>query len=237
MAVNRLTATMRLDMTVQWRNKFYYIGVGLSALIAFGLMRFISPQALGATLPMLFLFTVSGTTMLYVAGLVIFEKDERTLEAVTVSPIRLSEYMLSKLVTLTFLAVVESLVVVGLTYGLSGLNIGWLVLGVILLGAMLTLLGFIMVVRYDSITDFLIPAVVVNLVLQLPSLYFTGVSDSVLWLLLPTTAPTMLMWAAWWPVESWKLVYGVVYSLVIIAGLYRWALSAFNKHIVLRERN
>ncbi len=233
----RLLSTMRLDATIQWRNRFYIIGVGLSLLLALGLAQFLQPEMVNAVLPMLFLFAIGGTTMLYVAGLLIFEKDERTLEAVIVSPMRVSEYMLSKIVTLTLLATLESLIVVVLTQGLDGFNPGLLLAGIILMGVMLTLTGIIMIVRYDSITDFLIPVVTVSLVLQLPALYFTGISDSVLWLIVPTSAPVMLMWAAWFPVESWQVVYGFVYSLVLIAGLYRWARLAFHKHIVLRERN
>lgn len=233
----RLLSTMRLDATVQWRNRFYIIGIGLSLLMALGLAQFMQPAAMGAILPMLFLFAIGGTTMLYVAGLLIFEKDERTLEAIIVSPMRVSEYMISKIVTLTLLATLESLIVVVLTQGLTGFNPGLLLAGIILMGVMLTLIGFVMIVRYDSITDFLIPVVAVSLVLQLPALYFTGISDSVLWLILPTAAPVMLMWAAWFPVEPWQVVYGFVYSLVLIAGLYRWARLAFHKHIVLRERN
>jgi fluoroquinolone transport system permease protein len=234
--MTRLLATMRLDATMQWRNRFYYIGIGLALLLAAGLAQFIDHRALSATLPLLFLFAIGGTTMLYVAGLVIFEKDERTLEAVIVTPIRIGEYMISKLITLTFLAALESVIVLALAYGLTGFNAALLLAGIILMGAMLTLVGFVMIVRYDSITDFLIPVVVVNLALQLPALYFTGVSDTLLWLIVPTTAPTMLMWAAWHPVEDWHIIYGLVYSLVIIAVLYRWALAAFHTHIIMKAR-
>ena len=232
----RLLSTMKLDAMVQWRNRFYYIGIGLSLLLAVALAQFIDYQALTVTIPLLFLFAIGGTTLLYVAGLVIFEKDERTLEAVIVSPMRVSEYMLSKVITLTFLATLESAVVLVLAYGLTGFNYGLLIAGVVLMGAMLTLMGFVMIVRYNSITDFLVPVVAVSLVLQLPALYFTGTSDSLLWLVIPTAAPTMLIWAAWHPVETWQVIYGFVYSLVLIGGLYRWALIAFQKHIILGER-
>lgn len=235
--MTRLMATLKLDMTVQWRNRLYAIGIGLSLLLALALSQFVAHEALTQTIPLLFLFAVSGTTMLYVAGLVIFEKDERTLEAVIVTPVRISEYITSKVITLTFLALIESLVVLVLTYGIGTYNILPMLVGIILMGIMLTLGGFVMIVRYNSITDFLVPVVAVNLALQLPALYFTGVSDSILWLILPTSAPTMLMWSTWHPIETWQLIYGVVYSLVIIAVLYRWALIAFNKHIILKERN
>ena len=60
----RLLSTIRLDATIQWRNRFYIIGIGLSLLMALGLAQFMQPAAMGAILPMLFLFAIGGTTML-----------------------------------------------------------------------------------------------------------------------------------------------------------------------------
>jgi fluoroquinolone transport system permease protein len=235
--MSRLIASMKLDATVQWRNRFYAIGIALSLLLGFGLSQAFERAALGEVIPLLFLFAIGGTTLLYVAGLVIFEKGEGTLDALIVSPLRLDEYMVSKLVTLTFIAVLESLLIVAVAYGLTGFNAVLLVAGLVLIGVQLTLVGFIMIVRYDSITDFLIPVLVVSLVLELPFLYFTGISSSPLWLIIPTSAPTMLLWGAWNPLETWQIIYGLVYSAVTIGVAYRWALLAFRKHIILRERD
>lgn len=232
--MTRLLASVRLDVTIQWRNRFYMIGVGLSLLLALGISQFFPADALGTVLPLLFLFAVGGTALLYVAGLVIFEKDERTLEAVIVTPLSVPEYMVAKIVSLALLALVESVVVVLLTAGLDGYQPLPLLLGVLLLGPMLTLVGFVLIVRYSSITDFLIPVLVVALVLQLPFLYFLEISTSPLWLLIPTAAPTMLMWGAWHPLDMWQIIYGVGYSLVVIAALYRWAAAAFYRHIIVR---
>lgn len=232
----RLMHTMRLDFTVQWRNKFYFVGAGLSILIAIILTQLVEPEAMGLLLPVFFLFAVGGSTMLYVAGLLIFEKDERTLDAVIVTPLRRTEYMTSKVVTLALVALFESAIIVFLAYGLTGYNHLLLFGGNLLLGAMLTLMGLILVVRYDSITDFLVPAIALSLVMNMPFLHFLGILESPLWYLVPTSAPVVLMLGAFRPLEAWELLYGVGYSALVIAIGYRWALAAFKKHIVLKER-
>ncbi len=234
MSTARLLSTMRLDVIVQWRSKLYYIGAAVALGLAFGLGTFLSREWLATALPIMFLFAVGGTTMLYVAGLVLFEKGERTLEALTVTPISVPEYLTSKVVTLSTLALLESLITTVIAYGLTGYNWLLLVPGVLLLGIMLTLMGFVMVVRYQSITDFFVPMLIIGIVTQLPFVHFVGLLPSPLWYLVPTAAPATLMWAAYNPVPNWQIAYGLLYSLAWVAGLAWWALRAFEHHIVLK---
>lgn len=235
--MNRTLSMMKLDAIVQFRNKFYYVGIGLSLLLALLITQFFQQEQLGEVLPLFFLFAVGGTTLIYVAGLVIFEKGEHTLDAVLVSPLRLDEYMISKMVTLTGIATLESLIIVALSAGFTGYNVALLFAGVVLMGALLVPVGIIMIVRYDSVTDFLMPVLGVALVLELPFLYFMGINTSPIWLLIPTAAPTMLMWGGWHTLELWQLVYGFGYTLLWMLGLYVWAKRAFFHHIILGGRS
>ena len=202
--MNRLLSTMKLDLTMQWRNRFYYVSFGLALLMGFGLVRLADHNALAMALPLLFLFIVGGTTTIYTAGLVIFEKDQQTIDAMLASPLRLSEYLISKVLTLTLLAVMEGLLMMVLSYGLAGVAFGPLLAGLVMIGAMMALAGFILIVRYRTITDVLMPLVLVAFIAQLPALYFTGISMHPLWLLIPTAAPTMLMWGGWHALEPWR---------------------------------
>ncbi|MDA8219453.1 MAG: hypothetical protein M0Z94_17760 [Dehalococcoidales bacterium] len=233
----RLLSTMKLDARVQVRYRFYHVSIGLALLLGLAARQFVDPLLLPTMLPMVFLLGVGSTAMMYIAGLIIFERDQHTLDAMFVSPLRLTEYLNSKIATLTLLVLVEGTVVVLAAQGALGLN--WLLLltGAALLGIMLTLFGTILVVRFASITDFLISVTAVILPLELPAFYFTGLSDSPLWLLIPTSAPTMLIWGAWHPLAAWQLVYGLAYSALLVGVSYRWAYGAFTRYIVRRERS
>lgn len=231
--MNRLLATMRLDLMVQWRNKLYVIGIAVALLIGIGLSQAFQHAWLATALPAFLMISVSGTVLIYVISLLIFEKDEGTLNAQLVAPLRLGEYMSSKLATLALLALVETFVTVLIASGPGGFNIGLLVPGVLLLSIMFTLAGLVLVVRYRSITDTLMPLLVLALAAELPLLHFVGWVEHPLWLLLPSSAPTMLLWGAWNPITSWELAYGIGYSLLWIGGLILWARRAFQKHIIL----
>lgn len=237
--MNRFLATVKLDAILQLRTNLYTIGLAAGAIVAVALAWLASPDQLVGLIPTLMLLVVGGSTLLYVAALIIFEKDERTINAVVVSPLRTSEYLWSKIITLTLLATVESIIMIGGTMlimsfseRLTWPNIPLLLIGIVAIAIIYTLTGIVLVVRYDKITDFLIPMSAVAVILQLPFLYFLGWVKLPIFLLIPTSAPTVLMQGAYTPLEAWQWLYGVSYTAALIIGLSIWSHRAFQKHII-----
>jgi fluoroquinolone transport system permease protein len=239
--MTRLISAMKTDVTVQIRNNLYGIGIGVAILVAGLLSQLANPAELGVTIPVTMLLVVGGSTLLYVAGLIIFEKDEGTLNALIVSPLRTSEYLWSKIITLTTLATLEAVVMVGgamliMSRGseLTMPNIPILLLGIVAMGVLYTLTGIILIVRYQQITDFLVPVLVIALVLQAPFVHFMGIIEHPAFLIIPTSAPTMLMQGAFVQLTTWEWVYALTYTVALIIGLTIWAYRAFNTHIILK---
>jgi fluoroquinolone transport system permease protein len=239
--MNRLLAAMKINVMVQVRTNLYAIGIGAGVLVAVMLAWLAGPDDLPAWIPTLMLIVVGGSTMLYGAAMILFEKEQGTLRATIVSPMRPAEYLWAKIVTLTALAVLESIIMVGgamlimsFSERISLPNIPLLLIGIVAIGVMYTLVGIVLIVRYDKITDFLIPMSAVAVVLQLPFLYFIGWVDSPLLLIIPTSAPTVLMQGAYGPLESWEWIYTTVYTAALIIGLTVWAYRAFDRHIIVK---
>ncbi len=237
--MTRLMNTMKLDVTVQVRNRLYAIGIGVGALVAVILSQLLSTEQFASTIPVILLLVVGGSTLLYVAGMIVFEKDEGTINAMIVSPLRASEYLWSKIVTLTTLATIESIIMIGGALLIISFNqvvalpnIPILLIGIVAMGVMYTLIGIIMIVRYDKITDFLVPLVVVASLLQLPFLHFLDVVVSPMFLIIPTSAPTMLMKGAFVPLTTEEWLYAFIYTGVILVVLTLWASRAFQTHII-----
>lgn len=230
---------MKMDVVVQLRTQLYSIGIGAGVLVAVALAWLARSDQLFLLVPTLMLLVVGASTMLYVAAMILFEKEQGTLKATIVSPVRPTEYLWAKIITLTGLATVEAVVMVGGAMGMMGFsqpvvvpNIPLLLLGIVGIGLLYTLVGIVMIVRYDKITEVLIPLAAVAGILQLPFLYFLGWVEHPLFLLIPTSAPTMVMRAAYVPLVGWQWLYGVGYTAVLLIGLIIWAHRAFEKHIV-----
>ena len=237
--MTRLLSVMKIDVLVQVRNNLYTIGIA-AAVVTAGMVAWLgSANQLFSLVPTLLLLVVGGTTFLYVGALIFFEKEQGTLNATIVSPVRPSEYLWSKIITLTLLATLEATIMVGGAMLVMGFfetvtlpNIPLLLIGTLAIGVLYTLMGIILMVRYDKITDFLIPMAAVVMVLQLPFVYFWGVFEFPALLVIPTSAPTMLMRGAFVPLAGWEWAYGVGYTAVLIIALTLWAYRAFAAHII-----
>jgi fluoroquinolone transport system permease protein len=152
------------------------------------------------------------------------------LEALTVTPVRRGEYLGSKAATLTLLASVESLAIVGIAWG-GPLDVAPVLAGVVAIGVMNTLFGFLLVSRYDSINEFLLPAGIVSTALQAPALASVGFFDTPLFYLWPTQGPM----AGIEPLATGDAIYSLVFTLAWIAGAAWLARTAFSRFIVRRE--
>jgi fluoroquinolone transport system permease protein len=213
--MNRLIATIRCDVTLQFRNGFYYATAVVVAFYALGLSQLHAAGTLlnlGWLLPAIVLNNLLITTFYFIGALVLLEKAEGTLAAQVVSPLRDREYLAAKVITLAGLALAYNLAVVALIVGFRFSALA-LIAGTAAAAALLVMAGFVVVARYDSINDYLLPSLPYATGLLLPMSYVLG-WDSPLLYLHPLQAPLVLMRAAFTPVATWQLVYGVLGSIL-----------------------
>lgn len=229
--MNRLMSTVQLDMRLQFRNGLYYVGFGVALFLVLILRQLFDRTTLAIMLPVMLLVAAGGTGYIFAAGMLFLEKAQRTLAALTVSPLRPGEYMASKLLSLSVLVGFESILVVALSYGL---RLNWVLLLLGLAGVMLlmVLVSLIVVVRYDSITDFLMPSTALIVVLQVPLLKLFGIGPTALYYLFPSTPGLVLLEGAFRPLSGGELAYGLIGSAAAIAGAYVWARAAYDRHVI-----
>jgi fluoroquinolone transport system permease protein len=227
--VKRLAATMLCDVRLQLRNGFYAASVFI--VVVWG--------ALFTRIPNVDLTAVWGgmiaanlmiTTFYFIGGLVLLERDEGTLAARSVTPLRMGEYLGSKVLTLTGLAVLENTLLTLLLAALGFLRIGagfpLLILGTVLVSVLYCLAGFAAVARYRSINEFLMPSMLYVLALGLPFVDYFGLWRSPLFYLHPLQAALTLMRGSGEISSPGAALYGLLYSaaaIVVFAVLARRA--------------
>ncbi len=232
--MSRLSATLRLDAQLQARNKVYLI-IAIAALgLAFALRALFTPEQLHFFMPLVALSGVTVTTFFLVGVLLLLERGEGTLDVVLVSPLRPAEYLASKLLTVTALALVESALIAGIAYGL-GFSFLWLVLAVLLRASLVAAVGVAVGVRYRSITHFLLPVVALSTAFDLPVLWYLELWPSPLFYLWPTWPSLLLAKAAFLPVDPLQLVYACAYSALAVGAAVFWALRALDRFVVRGE--
>jgi hypothetical protein len=146
-----------------------------------------------AFVPFLIFSDAVPIALLFIAALVFMEKEEGTLKAILVTPGRAWEYLLSKALTLAFLAVLFTVILVPATLG-WGPNYLYLV-ALVALGSMFSsFLGALVAMFFDNLTQFIWPAILIMAVIGLP-----GVSY---WI--PSFSPAWLQW-----IPTYPLVFGL----------------------------
>ena len=233
--MSRLSNTLRLDSMLQARHKVYLIVLGATFGLSLTLRAVITPEQLEFFMPVLVMYGVSLTTVFLVGVLLLLERGEGTLDVVMVSPLRPSEYLASKLITLATLALVESVIVALVAYGL-GFSFGWLVLAIVMRASMGVGVGVAVGVRYRSITHFLLPGIFASLVFDIPLFWYFGLWPSSLFYLWPSMPPLLLAKTAFFPVEPLQLVYAFVYGTLVVGAALFWASRSIDRFVVRGER-
>ena len=239
-SVTRLLGALRTDLQLQARNQLYAISFAVALLSAAALAWLSPPDRLARTVPMTLLMFVGGSTLLYVVAMVILEKDDGVLGALAVTPLRPGEYLLAKVVSLTLLATMEGLIITGGAWWWlqrkQPLEVPspLLFVGLLALGSFHVLVGVVLVVRYERLTEALLPMGLVATLFQLPALYFVGALDSPWLLAIPSGPPAMLVKGAFVPLTHLEWVYALVGTVVPMVVVAAWARRAYESHVVRR---
>ena len=231
--MKRLRASFQLDIKSQFRNGFYYVS-GFVALMLILILRQFPEVNWMLWWPVIILENLVVNTFYFMSGLVLLEKAEGTLEAQIVSPLRPWEYLSAKIGSLAVLSLLESLVIV---VAVSGASFNWflLVFGILCLVALYVLYGFLVVVRYDSIGEFILPSAIWTMAFSIPLLYYFNFWRSDWIFLHPLQAPLLLMQSAFEKIPPLHLFYAFAYSFFWIAIAYFLAQKAYHRFVVTEE--
>ena len=232
--MSRLASTLRLDATLQARHRVYWIVLGATLGLTLAIRSVVTPEQLEFFMPVLVMYGVSLTTVFLVGVLLLLERSEGTLSVVMVSPLRPSEYLASKLLTLAGLALVESTIVAVVAYGL-GWSFGWFVLAVVMRASMGVGVGVAVGVRYSSITRFLFPGILASLAFDFPNFWYFEIWPTSLFYLWPSMPPLLLAKSAFFAVEPLQLVYAFVYGPLVVGAALFWASRSIDRFVVRGE--
>lgn len=229
--MRRLLAAIRCDMRLQLRNGFYYATAVITLLWVLAVLQ-LPPLDLSWLLPAMLLNDLVLGTFYFMGGVVLLEKSEGTLEALVVTPLRMGEYLASKVLTLSALALVQNLILVLALQGVPQQPL-WIIAGIAAAAAILCLAGFAVVLRYSSINEYLLPSIGYVALLMIPLVYTAGWQHWLLYLH-PLQAPLLLMRAAFAPLPAWQLGYALGASALWVALGYALCRRTFGRFVVAR---
>lgn len=225
-----MTSTILWDIRLQFRQGLYFAAIFVIVLW-WGLLSLLPPEAQALFLPFALFMDLSVFGFYFMAGMLFLERGERVLEAIVVTPLPRYGYLLGKVISLTILAMIMSVILVVLLHGVQ-LNWAYLLAGVGLNSWIMTLFGFILAAKYRGISDFLIPSIVFTVPTQLPLLYYFNIWDHWLIYLVPTQPTMLLILGAFEPLSGPQLLYSLLYLVVAGVGVTWWAVGTYDRFVV-----
>jgi hypothetical protein len=228
-----LLALLRWDLAMQYRYGFWAAGLFVTATWV-ALLRPLSPEYREIWLPCLLYLDVGALGLMFVAGVLFFERRQGVLDALVVTPMPTSAWLASKVLSLTLLATVAAGVLVLLTAG-AGADWGRLIPSFALVAAMYTLLGFLLAARFGSVSSFLVALSLVGVVLVLPLLDYFGVWRHPLLWLNPAQPTLVLIARSVRPGSGAELAAAAVLTGLWLALAFWLGVRAFHRRVSWRR--
>lgn len=157
------------DIRFQFKYGFYFIYL-VFTVIYIGIL-FALPDAWRKTAGILMIFTDPAAMGLYFMGsIVLFEKSERVLDSVAVSPVRPLEYVLSKLLSIALISTAIA-AVIGACGGFVSDYAGFL-LSVFFCSCLFSAVGLIFAASAESLNEFIIITIPAELLINIPAIAY-----------------------------------------------------------------
>ena len=213
----RILAQIKTDIAFQIKHGFY-LAYFIIAIIYIIFLRFI-PLAWKETGAVLLIFSdCSFLGSFFIGGIILLEKDQGMIDQLLISPLRISEYILSKALSLSCLATSASFVILFASFG-PLLHYPSILLAVFGCSLFATFLGMTIAINVKSINQYLLitPLFVPIFFLPLAN-YFS----------MPA-APTFLEWTPGY--STLELIgsgfHTISYPAVHLMVLFSWILLFF----------
>jgi len=166
--IRRAANCINADIKFQLKHGFYTVYIVLS-IVYIIINSFISQEALKYVLPILIYMDPAGLGLFFIGGMILMEKEQGILSLVYITPLRVNEYIISKIVTLGLISALAGTAVSLASYRLH-CNYFLLFSGILLVSVFFTLLGFLMVARVKTVNEYLVKMIPVMLTFIIPCL-------------------------------------------------------------------
>ncbi|NQU87179.1 MAG: ABC transporter permease [Mariniphaga sp.] len=170
----------------------------------------------------------------FVGAMVLFEKGSNTLQALVVTPIKIWQYLFSKAIALTLVALIVCFAMVFAGHGFK-FNYLMFFLATFLSSIFFIFLGFIGVARVKSFNQYIIVIPLFLMPFILPYLNFFDVTDTLWFYLIPTQGSFILYKGAFESMSATDIIYALIYLSISIGVAYYYSKKLFLKHIIRGE--
>lgn len=180
----RLLSALNADLRFQFRHGFY--GVYIIVVVLYILiLRGVPDELVSWVSVFLILSDTSVLGFFFIGGILILERGQGILNALFITPLRSFEYLISKVVSLSFLALAASLLIIVAGTGILK-NLLTFSACIFLTSSLFILLGCIIAGRSQTVNSYFASSILYLFPMFLPLLGFFNIYSHPVFYLIPT---------------------------------------------------
>ena len=208
----RFLNALKSDMLFQFKHGFYTIYTVLTIFYVI-LLSYIPEGISEIVAPLILLSDPSVVGFFFIGGILMLEKNQGILDYILITPLHLLEYLISKIFSLTIIALISSVII---AYG-SGLPFHPIVLvsSILLISSFFTLLGFIVALKCNTINQYFIKMIPFILLLILPCFLILVITDVWIIGMIPSVASVYLILGAFQGITLGEIAF---YEISLLIG-------------------
>lgn len=231
--MGRIINALKADVLFQFKQGFYFIYIVISVFYLIVLSQ-LSPSVIKHILPILLYIDPSILGLFFIGGILLLEKEQGLLSLLYVTPLKISEFMISKLTSLCMISIVITFSISLLSYS-GHVNYLLLLLGITLTSLIYTLFGFTIASRSKSVNDFFVKMIPMMILFIIPIILMFIFPDILLLSLFPSVATFKLVWGAYHGMGLFETTYLLIYSLFITILFFNYAYKKFRNSMVVTD--
>lgn len=163
----RILRVINNDIKFQYKYGFYLL-YAVITIIYIGCTLAVPTSLRGRIVAIVVFSDPAALGLFFMGAIVLFEKSERVLNSLFISPLKIDEYIFSKVVSLSIISTVVGCIIAILTIP-ERINITSLTLGVMLGSILFSLTGLIVATRVSSLNQFMLELIPLGVVLSIPA--------------------------------------------------------------------
>ncbi len=223
---------LKKEITLQWRQGFWLVYFVFTAIYVTVLLNLPEKNRMLVSL----ILILSDTTMLgiiFIGALVLLEKQQAVIQSLFVTPLEPSQYIWSKTISLSLIAVCTSILVYLPVWHFTAYTL--LLLACIAFTAgTFVLLGLGLAARVDTINQYFGLMMGASMLLILPVLPYILLEQHPVFLFLPYVASLDLMLGARESLPLWRIFLDIILLVAWGYIAYKFALRRVTRYLVYK---
>lgn len=230
----RLLGAIKSDITFQFKQGFYIIYLVISLAYIVALSWVPNEAVLKLVLPLIVFSDPSILGLFFIGGIIMLEKLQGVISCVVVTPLRMSEYIFAKVISLAMISVLAGVMITITTY--HG-PVQWLLMvtALILTSVFFTLCGFYVCAKCSTINQYLMKTIPIMMLMTLPCFSLIGFKYSELFIIFPSVAALKLLLGAFYGMNIFEALFISIYLVIVNYFALKYVKTIFEKYVVYGE--